>query len=88
MRTSQNTSSFKHLGNKGKRRGRTGATIMPWSSRFIRLLGAYADNNTTTLADEVESIDYLVSTRFEAFLAPHTGVLLRAAGNGIYASRW
>ncbi len=88
MRTSQNTSSFKHLGNKGKRRGRTGATIMPRSSRFIRLLGAYADNNTTTLADEVESIDYLVSTRFEAFLAPHTGVLPRAAGNGIYASRW
>ena len=59
---------------------------MPWSSRFIRRLGAY-DNNTK-LADEVEDIDYLVSTRFEAFLASDTGVLARATGGGIYAPRW
>ncbi len=73
--------------NKGKKRDRS-YTIMPRSSRFSRSLGAYDNNTRAPLADEVESIDYLVSTRFEAFLAPHTGVLPCATGDGIYTPRW
>ena len=67
--------------NKGMKKDRS--YEMPRSSRFIRKLGAYDDN--TRLVDQAEGDDALVSTRFEAYLAPHTRVLARAAGDGIYA---
>ena len=40
------------------------------------------------LADEVEGMDHLGSTRIDVHLAPHTGVLPRAASDGIDAPRW
>src|SRR5215203_1257155 len=58
---------------------------MPRSSRSIRRLGAYDNNNDARLVDKVEGANHLVSTRFEAFLAPRAGVLARAAADGIDA---
>src|SRR4051794_31776452 len=60
---------------------------MPRSSRLFVCLCAY-DNNDVRLVDEVEGANHLISTHFEAFLAPHTGVLARAAADGIDATRW
>ena len=35
------------------------------------------------LVDEVEGVDDLLSTHFEALFAPHTCVLARPAGDGV-----
>jgi hypothetical protein len=55
---------------------------MPRSSRSIRRLGDY-DNNDPRLVDEVEGDYDLVSTPFVLHLAPNTDVLARAADDGI-----
>src|SRR3712207_4609151 len=39
------------------------------------------------VTDEVEGAYHPVATRFEAYLAPRTSVLVRAAGDGIDAPR-
>ena len=38
---------------------------------------------TPTLLDEVEGVDDLLSTEFEALFAPHTRILARAAAYGV-----
>jgi hypothetical protein len=75
-------SSFAKFMNKGKKKRKDRSyTIMPRSSRFIRLLGAYDVRSASP--DEVEGMYHLGSTHFEAFLPPYTGILPRAAGDGI-----
>ena len=71
------TLAYAKFVNKGMKKDRS--LQMPRSSRFSfarRLL-------PPRLVDEVESADVLICTRFQDYLAPHAGVLARAAADGI-----
>src|SRR5919112_3408679 len=60
---------------------------MPRSFSRLFVCSGRLRQRRARLVDEAEGLDHLVSTRFDLYLAPHTGVLARAAGDGIDASR-
>ena len=75
MRTTENFPSTSFV-NKEKEEGRgsplcTPALLLFWLT------------TTPTLLDEVEGVDDLLSTEFEALFAPHTRILARAAAYGV-----
>jgi hypothetical protein len=72
------------------RAGISGSSPLVGSLAFSQVVGETFDGRLRPpmLVYEVESNNYLVSTRFEAFLAPHTGVFPYATGDGIYTPRW
>ncbi len=68
--------------NKGKKRKNRSLEMPRSSSNLFVCSGRFYDNYAG-LVDEVEDVDHLGSTRFEALFAPHTRVLPRAAGDGV-----
>src|ERR687898_836715 len=61
---------------------------MPRSFSRLFVCSGRLRQRRARLVDEAEGLDHLVSTRFDLYLAPHTGVLARAAAYSIDTLRW
>src|SRR3712207_8272355 len=61
---------------------------MPWSFSRLFVCPGPLRQRDARLVDEVEGAYHLVATRFDAHLALHTSVVLRAAAYGIDTPRW